>query len=220
MIRHSLYILLRRITRDKVLYLIILTNLAVGFAAFVVLSTFISDQFNYDKQNKKYDRIYRLQLFMDQKENTIKHTWSVTAALSRKDLVDLPEIEKIALMHDVGDNNKSGVFLSVDKKNQFLTRFGYYADQTVFDIFTFKFIEGDPANALVQPYSMVLSKEVANRMFPGGNALGKQVYGENKVVFNVTGVYEDIPLKSSWRPTFLIPMKIFTPLTGWSTYEK
>jgi putative ABC transport system permease protein len=65
-----------------------------------------------------------------------------------------------------------------------------------------------------------LSKEVADRMFPGGNALGKQVYGENKVVFNVTGVYADIPLKSSWRPTFLIPMKLFTPLTGWSTYEK
>ena len=80
----------------------------------------------------------------------MKHTWSVTAALSRKDLVDLPEIEKIALIHDVGDNNKSGVFLSVDKKNQFLSRFGYYADQSVFDIFTFKFIEGDSKQALDQ----------------------------------------------------------------------
>jgi putative ABC transport system permease protein len=219
MIRQSIYILLRRIARDKVLYFIILTNLAVGFAAFVLLSTFISDQFNYDKQNTKYDRIYRLQLFMDQKENTVKHTWSVTAALSRKDLVDLPEIEKIALIHDVGDNNKSGVFLSVDKKNQFLTRFGYFADQSVFDIFTFRFIEGDQANALVQPFSIVLSKEVADRMFPGGNALGKQVYGENKVVFNVTGVYEDLPVKSSWRPVFILPMLSYKAITGNQEYE-
>lgn len=219
MIRHSIYLLLRRIARDKVLYFIILTNLAVGFAAFVVLSTFISDQFSYDKQNKKYDRIYRLQLFMDQKENTVKHTWSVTAALSRKDLVDLPEIEKIALIHDVGDNNKSGVFLSVDKRNQFLTRFGYYADQTVFDIFTFRFIEGDQSKALVQPFSIVLSKEVANRLFPGGNALGKQVYGENKVVFNVTGVYEDLPIKSTWRPVYILPMLSYKAITGHQDYE-
>lgn len=219
MFRQALYTLLRRIAKDKVLYLIIIGNLAVGFATFVVLTQFITDQFNYDKYNTKYDRIYRLQLFMDQKENSTKHTWSVTAALSRKDLVDLPEIEKICLMHDVGDNNKSGVFLSADKKNQFLTRFGYWADQTVFDIFTFRFIEGDPKQALIQPLSIVLSKDVADRLFPGGNALGKQVFGENKVVFTVTGVYENLPEKSTWRPVFLLPMISFINIEGWKDYD-
>ncbi len=219
MIKQTLYILLRRLIKDKFLYFIILTNLAVGFATFVVLSQFISDQFNWDKYNTKYDRIYRLQLFMDQKENSIKHTWSVTAALSRKDLVDLPEIEKVALIHDVGDNNKSGVFLSVDRKNQFLTRYGYFADQSVFNIFTFSFIEGDPDNALTQPYSIVLSKDIADKLFPGGNSLGKQVYGENKVVFTVTGVYENLPVKSTWRPVYLLPMSSFTAIAGYAGYE-
>ena len=219
MIIQSFYILLRRILKDKLLYLIIITNLAVGFATFILLSQFITNQFSWDKYNTKYDRIYRLQLFMDQKENSIKHTWSVTAALSRKDLVDLPDIEKIALIHDVGNNNKSGVFLSVDKKNQFLTRFGYFADQSVFDIFTFRFIEGDPRQALVQPLSIVLSKEVADRLFPGGNALGKQVYGENKVAFNVTGVYENLPLKSTWRPVYILPMLSYAALSGSAGYE-
>jgi len=173
----------------------------------------------WDKYNTNYDRIYRLQLFMDQKENKNKHTWSVTAALSRKDLVDLPEIEKIALIHDVGDNNKSGVFLSVDKKNQLLSRFGYYADQSIFDIFTFKFIEGDPHQALIKPYSIVLSKELSDKLFPGGNALGKQVYGENKVVFNVTGVFEDLPVSTTWRPVYLLPMLSYAALTGQNNYE-
>ena len=220
MIKHSLYILLRKIVRDKVLYFIILANLAVGFATFVILSSFVSDLFSYDKQNIKYDRIYRLQTFMDQKENSIKHTWSVSAALSRKELVDLPEVEKIALLHDVGDNNKSGVFLSIDKKNQLLTRYGYFADQSIFDILTFHFIEGDQKNALVEPLSIVLSKSVADRLFPGGNAVGKQVYGENKIVFNVTGVYEDMPVKSNWRPAYIIPTLSFTTITGWSGYDK
>lgn len=180
MIPQSIYMLLRRIFKDRLLYFIIFANLIIGYATFIVISQFISGEFMWDKYNTKYDRIYRLQLFMDQKENTTKHTWSVTAALSRKDLADLPEIEKIALIHDVGDNNKSGVFLSVDKKNQFLTRFGYYADQTVFDIFTFKFIEGDPKQALTQPFSIVLSKELANKLFPGGMLLANRFMEKTK----------------------------------------
>lgn len=219
MILQTFHILIRRILQDKLFYLIVITNLAVGYAAFIILSQYLTEEFNWDKQNTKYDRIYRVQLFMDQKENTVMHTWSVTAALSRKDLVDLPEIEKIALLHDVGDNNKSGVFLSVDKKKQLLTRFGYYADQTVFDIFTFKFLEGDQKQALTQPYSIVLSKELADKLFPGGNAAGKQVYGENKVVFTVTGVYENLPYKSTWRPVFLLPMSCFAPLTSFRDFE-
>jgi putative ABC transport system permease protein len=219
MISQSVYMLLRRVFKEKLLYFIIFANLIIGYATFIVISQFISGAFMWDKYNLNYDRIYRLQLFMDQKENAMKHTWSITAALSRKELVDLPEIEKIALIHDVGDNNKNGVFLSVDKKKQFLSRYGYYADQTVFDIFTFKFIEGDPNQALTRPLTIVLSKELADKLFPGGNALGKQVYGENKVVFNVTGVYEDLPLRSTWRPVYLLPMLSYAALTGQKNYE-
>jgi putative ABC transport system permease protein len=219
MILQYFKILLRRISRERVFYIIIITNLAIGYCAFIILSQFISGELNWDKQNVKYDRISRVQLFMDQKENWITHSSSVTAALSRNDLVKLPEIEKIALIHDVGDNNKSGVFLSVDRHNQLLIRYGYYSDPSIFDIFTFNFIEGEQQQALAQPYSIALSKTVADKLFPSGKALGKQVYGENKVVFTVTGVYEDLPPRSSWRPVFLLPMSLFTPLTGWKDYE-
>lgn len=212
-------ILLRRIGKEKVFYTIIISNLAIGYFAFIIVSQFISGEFNWDKHNLNYDRIARLQLFMDQEENSITHSSSVTAALSRNDLKKIPEIEKIALIHDVGDNNKSGVFLSPDKDDQYLIRYGYYADPEVFDIFTFDFIEGDKNSALLQPYSIVLSKTLAVKLFPDGNALGKQVYGENKVSFTVTGIYRDLPVRSTWQPVYLIPMALFTPLTGFDGYE-
>lgn len=219
MITQWIYMLLRKISKDRILYTIIFLNLIIGFSTFIIISQFISGQFTYDKHNKNYDRIYRLQLFMDQKENSIKHTWSVTAALSRNELTKLPEIDKIVLLHDVGDNNKNGVFLSRDKKNQILVRYGYYSDQTAFDIFTFNFLEGNKANALNEPYSIVLSKSVAEKLFLGENAIGKQVYGENKVVFTVTGVYEDVPQRSTWRPAFLLSMKCYAALSGDKTYD-
>ncbi len=49
--------------------------------------------------------------------------------------------------------------------------------------------------------------------------MGKQVYGENKVLFTVTGVYEDLPENSEWRPEYLLPMISFTAVTGWKDYE-
>ncbi len=219
MIGQSFLIIIRRFFKDPVFSLVTLMSLTIGFAAFVLLGQYMNGILSWDKFNEKYDRIYRVQLFQDQKENVVVHSQSVTAALSRHELLKLPEVEKIVLMHDVGDNNKNGTFLSVDKKSQFLTRYGYFADQTVFDVFTFRFLEGDPLQALTRPFSIVLSKTLANKLFPGSNALDNQVYGENKVVLTVTGVYEDFPHKSHWQPAYLLPMLSYTALTGVENYE-
>jgi putative ABC transport system permease protein len=220
MIKQFFTLALRNIMKDKIFSFINLTNLIIGFSTFILLTLLIMHQFDWDKYNTKFDRIYRLQLFMDQEANAQKHTMSVTAAIGRNILPNIPEIEKVAVMHDAGDNNKDGIFLSVDKKNQILTRYGYYADQSIFDILTFKFLEGNQANALIQPYSIVLSKSVANKLFPLGKAIGKQVYGENKAVFTVTGVYEDIPIEASLNPTYLIPMNIFGSVTNSKGFEQ
>jgi putative ABC transport system permease protein len=219
MFKQFITVALRNIFKDKVLSSINFINLVAGFVTFILISLFVYSELTWDKHNNNYERIYRVQLFMDQAENVIQHTWSVTAALSRHELTTIPEIEKIALIHDVGDNNKDGVFLSLDKKNQFKVRWGYFSDPSVFDIFTFRFVEGDPAKALQEPYSLVLSQTVANKLFPGTNALGKHVYGENKVSFKVTGVYEDLPKNSEWRPYYILPMNTFAQIQNWKDYE-
>jgi putative ABC transport system permease protein len=220
MINLSILLFFRNLVNNKLFSFINITNLVVGFATFILLSTYINRELSYDSYNVNYKRIYRLQLFMDQEENVLKHTWSVTAALSRQVLPNIPEIEKIVLMHDVEDNNKNGVFLSKDKKNQVLVRYGYYADPTLFEIFSYHFAEGNPENALINPFSIVLSRTVAEKLFPSEKALGKQVFGENKVAFTVTGVYEDLPQNSDMRPAYLIPMQSFASTTGWIDYAE
>jgi ABC-type antimicrobial peptide transport system permease subunit len=219
MIKQFFTLAIRNIGKDKVFSLINFTNLVVGFATFILVALVINEELSWDKQNENYNRIYRLQLFMDQPENTTQHTWSVTAALSRHELLKQPEIEKIALLHDVSDNNMEGVFLSPDRMNQFLIRYGYFSDQTIFDILTFKFLEGDIHQALTQPYTIVLSKKVANQLFGSENALGKIVYGENKRQFTVTGVYADFPLNSSLNPQYLLPMLSFASISKFKDYE-
>jgi len=219
MIKQFFTLAIRNILKDKIFSLINFTNLIIGFATFILVTLIINEELSWDKGNEHYDRIYRLQLFMDEPASTTQHTWSVTAALSRHELLNQPEIEKVALLHDVSDNNMEGVFLSPDKKNQFLIRYGYYSDQTIFDIFTFKFLEGDIHQALTQPYSIALSKSVADLLFPSQKAVGKIVYGENKVQFTVTGVYADFGANTSLTPRYLVPMSSFAPIANFKDYE-
>src|SRR5512145_3239323 len=164
MFAQSFNILARRFRKDPVFSLATLLGLTLGFASFILLGEFINAMLSYDRSQENYDRMYRVQFFMDQQENRVQHSASITAALSRHDLVGLPEIEEIALIHDVGDNNKNGIFLSPDKEKEFLTRWGYYADPSVFRMFTFNFMEGDPEKALLQPFSIVLSRSLAEKI--------------------------------------------------------
>jgi len=219
MIKQFFTLAIRNILKDKIFSFINFTNLIIGFATFILVTLIINEELSWDKKNENYDRIYRLQLFMDEPASTTQHTWSVTAALSRHDLVNLPEIEKIALLHDVSDNNMEGVFLSPDKKNQFLVRYGYFSDQTIFVILSFKFLEGDIHQALTQPNTIVLSKSLADKLFPSEKAIGKLVYGENKVHFTVTGVYADFPSNSSLNPQYLVPMISFAAISNFKDYE-
>ncbi len=219
MIIQSIQLLARRFSKDPMFSFAALFGLILGFTAFIIMGMFINSLLSFDKSNKNFDRIYRVQLHMVQKENRITHSSSVTAALSRHNLPGLPEIENIVLIHDVGDNNKDGVFLSPDKSTQMMTRWGYFVDSTVFDIFTFHFLEGDSKTALADPLTIVLSKTCADKLFNGEKALGKQVFLENKVALTVTGVYDDVPSKSTWKPVYLLPMQSFADLMNWSDYE-
>src|SRR5205809_3951573 len=72
----------------------------------------------------------------------------------------------------------------------------YYADSTVFKIFTYQFLEGNPNTALTAPNSMVLTQTLAGKYFGKSNALGKSLHTSNGDVYKITGVIKDVPKNS------------------------
>ncbi len=216
---HFFTLLIRRQLNDKLFSAVNMLNLIVGFAAFILLSLFIQHNFTYDRQNENYDRIYRLQLFMDVPQNNIKHTSSVTAALARHELQSMPEIECTAVVHNAGDDNVDGYYFSTDKKNEVMLKMGYFSDPSIFRIFSFQFIEGLPSSALCEPNTIVLSETNARKFFPRDSSLGRTLFLENKIPVKVVGVYEDLPVNCDWRPGYLLPMESYSFITGWQDFE-
>ena len=148
---------------------------------------------------KKPDRIFRIVSYIHERDKNTN--WTVTqlplAATLKK---DFPEVEE------------SGRFLGRERTlfkkgtEGFYETKIYYADSTVFNIFTVKFLEGNPARALNQPNSIVISKTLADKYFgkntPAVGKTMKTVYD----LYKVTGVIEDIPKNSHIIYDMLISM--------------
>src|SRR3972149_5053507 len=147
MIKLYLTTAIRNIYKHKTLSLISVLGLAIGFAAFILISVFLKYEYSYDKHNENYGRIYRViqKVQLSGKEETWNQTPAILPAMLRN---KIPEFEQVVLMREAW-----GEFLSVDKNIVFFEPEGFYAEQPVFNIFTFNFIEGDKNSALEEPFT-------------------------------------------------------------------
>jgi putative ABC transport system permease protein len=212
MIRMIFKISLRNILKHKVYSLINVLGLALGFTAFILIALFIRYELNWDKSNKEYANIYRIQrhykktMFAMNGNDISPHSRAITAQLIEK---QFPGIRKVTVIREI-----NRVFMAYDPSRQVYNTMGIFADSCFFDVFTYRFIEGSQTGSLDEPFSIVLSKTMAERLFGGKRALGEAVVLEKKFALNVTGVYEDLPENSSQRPEYIVSFSSLAKVGG------
>ncbi|MEO8109655.1 MAG: ABC transporter permease [Ginsengibacter sp.] len=204
MIKNLLLIAVRNFRKDKWYSLLNVLGLTIGITFSLFLIFYVQDELNYDRFNKKADRIFRIVTYVQEKDKNTDFaiTQAPLAATLKK---DYPEVEEAARFM----GRERTLFKNGDKS--FYETKVFYADSTVFNMFTYNFVEGDAAHALNQPNSIVISKTLADKYF-GKNApaLGKTlrtVYD----VYKVDGVIENVPKNSHLR---------FDMLISWSSMPK
>ena len=79
----------------------------------------------------------------------------------------------------------------------------FYADSTIFQIFTIKFLEGNPLTALAAPNNVVITPEIANKYFGTKHPIGERILKDDGIEFIVTGVVEALPLNSHFHYDFI-----------------
>lgn len=207
-----LKISVRNLLKHKVYSSINVFGLALGFTAFILIGLFIQYELSWDKSNENYDHIYRVQrhysktMYAMDGNDISPHTRAITAQLLGK---QFPESEKAVVIRE----NK-GKFLASVADRQIYEEHGISADSCFFDVFTYHFIEGNPNDALMEPFAIVLSKTTADKLFPGERAIGKTVTIERKFDFKVTGVYADLPENTSIRPNYIVSFSTLAQTDG------
>ena len=191
-----------------------LANLVIGFAVFILFSELISHELNYDKFNLNYDKIYRVQTRQEDSYPINFCTYS-PAAFRFHLMADVPEVEKVLLMCEVSGGAKgSGQFFTLPDGSQLYELNGYWSENSIFDIFTINLKEGNKNNALTEPGTIALSETLSKKLFPEGNALGKQVIVGKRFPVTVSAVYEDFPQNSNLKATYLVSMATYPVLSG------
>jgi putative ABC transport system permease protein len=198
MIKNFLVIALRNLKKDFWYNLVNILGLTMGITFSLFLIFYIKDELSYDKHNEKADRLYRINSYIQEKDKSTD--WTLTQLILGPTLKkDYPEVEEMVRFV----SRERTLFKNGD--NNFYETKVYYADSTIFNVFTHKFVAGNSATALNEPFNIVISKTLAKKYFGNTSAIGKTlrtVYD----TYKITGVIEDVPQNSHLRFDMLISM--------------
>lgn len=173
----------RNLVRNKLYSTLNIMGLVIGITSAIFIYLFIQNELSYDMFHEKGDRIYKVHRQMERPEGT--ELVGITSAPFKSGLEnEFPEMIEMAATLGPGD----GV-VSIDNQNFMESRL-YMADENFFQMFSLPFLAGDPRTALIEPYTVVLSKETAEKYFGNENPVGRSIIIDGEDTFEVTGIFE------------------------------
>ncbi|HEX3386648.1 MAG TPA: ABC transporter permease, partial [Mucilaginibacter sp.] len=193
MIRNYIKTTWRNITANKLFALLNISGLAIGICVCITLFACVSYELSFDRMYKNSRNIYRVNVQSSAEYNS--KVWAqLPGAAGPAFTQSIPQVKAVmrTLKHDFG----AIASLKTDNKN-FSEKGLYMADSAVFKIFDFTFTEGTAHTAFSQPKSIVLSESAKQRLYGGGEAIGKTIYVDNRDTLHVSGVYKDMPANST-----------------------
>ncbi|MEO6541762.1 MAG: ABC transporter permease, partial [Ferruginibacter sp.] len=212
MIKNYFKIAWKNLQKNKIFSFINIFGLSVGLASCMLISLYILNELSYDKYQQNGSNIYQLgTIFIKQGEE--RKMANTPAPMVQTMQLDFPEVEQTTRVLPLFAEDKT--LLQYNEKNgvpkSFYEPKGYLADSTFFRMFTYTFIEGNAATALNDPNTIVLSEEIAKKIFGQQPALNKMVHissssnGDHD--FMVTGVFKPNDKPSHIDGRFFLSMK-------------
>jgi len=216
MFSHYLKTAFRHHRKQRNYFLINLAGLAIGLAACLFIMLWVQDEVGFDACHNRLDDIYFVVQYRP--DDPGRTGPSLPAPLIPELKATRPEIERAARYLDARRR-----LFSVGDKTAYESS-GGFADPELFDIFSFSSLASDPKTALKDPNTIVLTQSLARRYFGAADPVGKTVKLENRYVFTVGAVLEDIPGNSTVRFDYLLPFENFgrfdgVELDNWGRYE-
>jgi putative ABC transport system permease protein len=179
----------RNLLRHRFFSAINIVGLAVAMTICMGIIMLVADQMSYDRHNAKRDRIFRVTT-VDALNNDQPN--SASPMTLRQELTEkYTGIETtVRLLRGFGNS-----WLEFESQNVNIPFTGFYADPEVFELFEYEFQYGDAATALKEPYSVVLTRSAANKLFKEENPVGLTIKVKESL-YTVTGVLKETDKKS------------------------
>ena len=187
MFKNYLKVALRHIRRRKVYSFINIVGLSVGLACFMLIGLWVKDELSFDRFHEDRDRIFRVLNRMEDGGASYSITYALGPALKAQ----YAEVEDTCRVWPwFGSLLRHG-------DRSFMEFNIALADPSFFEMFSFPLLRGDPATALQDRLSIVLSEETAHKYFGDEDPMGKVIHLASEMKdLKVTGIMADVPLNS------------------------
>ncbi len=190
MFRNYLKVTIRSFINQKYYSIINTLGLAIGLAACIMIFLYVQDELSYEKSIKNHENIYRLVQDFPMGNHLSQ---SATVPFPTKNTMeeDFPEITNSAFVYR--PSSWGDPTLITYKDNIYYEDDFIFAEHNILEIYDFRFIEGDPAKALLGPNELIITKSTAIKYFGNDSAIGKRLNLNKFIDLEVIGVIEDLP---------------------------
>jgi putative ABC transport system permease protein len=191
---------LRNFVRQKVTSSIYVLGFTIGIFSCFLIGLYIRDELSFDQFHENKQRIYRMSMDLQQQNGNRTQTAFSPAPWAPVMTESFPEIT----VHTRFMRYRLPVAIHhKESQQQYYERDFLWADASVFKVFSFPLIKGNPTTALSKPHTVVISESAAQKFFANENPLGKILSYEGREDLTVTGVFKDFPTNSHLKAEFL-----------------
>ncbi|MEH6304564.1 ABC transporter permease [Olivibacter sp. CPCC 100613] len=208
----------RSLVKSKLYTALNVVGLSISLTAATFLLLWVWDELSFDQMHSKKDRIYYVAAAIGKSKDQLWGTTSAPLAVFGKN--EVPAIENACRISSFHDNQ---LWLYKDKK---FNDAPIYVDNSFFQLFDFKLIEGDKKQPFPDNRSIIISESTAKKYFGHENPIGKVLQVKDGNPYKVTGIMADMPANSSLQYQMLLPFDILAenresnPLnTDWGNFN-
>jgi putative ABC transport system permease protein len=218
MMKNHLKMAFRNMQRHKGFAFINIFGLSVGITCCLMISLFVRDELNFEKFHKNSSRIYRtiVDEYVDGKwEHNVGSPDLLGPVLEK----EFPEVLSCVRLFNPNWIDKWSV--SFEKKYFYEDNL-FFADPTIFKVFTFPLLRGDPETALKDTNAIVITETMAQKYFGKEDPIGKVLSIDDTVDLKITGVAKNVPMNTHFRFDFLASfesMPYTWALNNWRTLQ-
>ncbi len=183
----------------KFISFINLFGLTIGLSCCLLIFIYVIHELSYDKYNKNADRVYRVTRQFNSPDGKVwLHLGTVSPPFGPFLENDFPEIEKLTRLLQFGPTPMrfgDKIFNETE---------AFFADENVSDVFTIAVTKGNPKKSLSDPFSVMLTEQMAKKYFGNEDPINKTIRVLNQYDLKVTGLYKAFPSNSHMHPGMLI----------------
>jgi putative ABC transport system permease protein len=217
MIKFHLVFWYRSISRQLFGNILGIFCLLLGIAPSLFIYTWLLNESSYDRFHAKSKDIYRITIeTVDEETGSSVHFARSWFGWLKEIKNEMPGVRNIARL-----THQHGSILEVNKDVHEINLF--YTDNSIFKIFDFDFIKGNPSQALLKPGSVVITMSTAKKYFGERDPLGETLKlscrnCKDHKLYTVTGIVRDYPPTSHFHFNMLLSYDDPQAYPGWAYY--